>query len=172
MVSCPGRDRAVPTSGGSPRPPRTASCPASYLGGHHPEITPWNPGQPGIPGQPSDRVIPAVLVPAPLPGVGSWARGSQARTDSSLGLGTQGASWWRRVCGHRALLSTWRPSSRVLRGSEAAGDAPVSVPAGKDAESRGECCWLGAQGRGDTGAQTESPQVPGPGVQMGRGWET
>ena len=28
---------------------------------------------------------PAVLVPAPLPDVGSWARGSQARTDSSWG---------------------------------------------------------------------------------------
>ena len=58
----------------------------------------------------------------------------------------------------------WRPSSRVLRGKRGPpGDAPVSVQPGKDAESRGECCWLGAQERGDTGLRQRVRKCQGPG---------
>ena len=110
VVSCPGRDRAVPTSGRQPPPSEDSFLPSQLLGeGIIPEITPWNPGQPGKPGQPSDKVIPC----GPGTSAPSWCgvlgSGVSGKDRLFLGLGTQGTSWWARVCGHRALLSTGDP---------------------------------------------------------------
>ena len=106
-----------PPQGGTPLPAEDTFLPSGLHGeGIIPEITPWNPGQPGIPGQPSTAIplwswCQCLLL---MWGPGLGVSGEDRRF---LGSGTQGTLWWARVRGHRALLPTFTKPGGPHQGS-------------------------------------------------------
>lgn len=78
----------------------------------------------------------------------------------------------RRVC---VVIVLCFPLATLVKGPERKRDPRgmrLSASHQVDAESQGECCWLGARGRSDTGLRQRRSASARAGVQMGRGWET